>query len=143
MAPRIGVSIDCADPHRLARFWAFALGYVEEPPPEGFASWEEYGAANDYPESTWNDEATVVDPDGKSPRLFFQRVPEEKIVKNRVHIDVNFGGPRETPMNERRKRVDAEVDRLKGAGATVFQVVDGPEFWVVMQDPEGNEFCVQ
>jgi glyoxalase superfamily protein len=143
MGPRIGVSVDCEDPRRLARFWAEALGYVDEPPPDGYSSWEEYGAANDYPESTWNDEATVVDPDGLRPRLFFQRVPEKKVVKNRMHIDVNFGGPRGTPMEERRARVDAEVERLKELGGTVFEVVDGAEFWVVMQDPEGNEFCVQ
>ena len=143
MGPRIGISVDCEDPARLAKFWSVALGYVEALPPEGFASWEEYGRATGLPESTWKDEATVVDPEGIKPRLFFQRVPEKKVVKNRMHIDVNFGGPMGTPMEERRARVDAEVERLKDAGATVTQVVDTGEYWVVMQDPEGNEFCVQ
>jgi glyoxalase superfamily protein len=143
MALGIQVVIDCADPTRLAKFWTFALGYVEEPPPEGFSSWEEFLVARKIPESAWNDAGSAVDPDGKGPRIFFQRVPEKKVVKNRVHLDVNAGGPRGTPPAERRPRVDAAVERLTAAGATVLRVADENEYWVVMQDPEGNEFCVQ
>jgi Glyoxalase-like domain len=72
-----------------------------------------------------------------------QNVPEGKTVKNRVHIDINQGTP-ETPMEERRRLVEAEADRLKGFGATQFRrVEEDGEFCIVMQDPEGNEFCLQ
>ena len=143
MATGIQVVFDCADPTRMARFWSFALGYIVEPPPEGFSSWEEFAVANNLPESVWNDAESVIDPDGNGPRIYFQRVPEKKVVKNRVHVDVNAGGPRGTPPAERRPRVDATVERLTAAGATVLNTYDKEEYWVVMQDPEGNEFCVQ
>jgi len=140
----IQVVFDCADPDRLAEFWAFALEYILQPPPEGFSSWEEFCRAEGIPESEWNAASSVEDPDKKGPRLYFQRVPEEKIVKNRVHIDVNVGGPRGTPEDERRPRVAEKVAKLTEAGATMLQDVDlRGEHWVVMQDPEGNEFCVQ
>ncbi|MBI2237310.1 MAG: VOC family protein [Actinobacteria bacterium] len=144
MATPVQVVIDCTDPDRLARFWATALGYVLQPPPEGFASWEEALTAWGVPESEWSSRSAVVDPDGAGPRVYFQRVPEPKVVKNRVHLDLNAGGGSETPPGERRRRVMAEVERLVAAGATVFrEVEEGDEHWVVMQDPEGNEFCVQ
>ena len=66
-------------------------------------------------------------------------------MKNRVHIDLNVGGGGKVPLEERQQRVDAEVERLVNEGATVFRPgsVERGEYWVVMQDPEGNEFCVQ
>ena len=87
----------------------------------------------------------VVGPDGSGPRIYFQQVPEGKVVKNRVHLDLNVGGGREATLDERRGRVDAEVERLSALGATTFRpgAVENGEYWVVMQDPEGNEFCVQ
>jgi hypothetical protein len=147
MATGIQVVIDCADPNHMMKFWAAALGYKEQDPPEGYATWEDFLRAMNVPEDRWNSAGAVVDPEGKGPRLYFQRVPEPKTVKNRVHLDLNVGGGQATPMNERRKRVDAEVERLKTEGATVFRPgeVDSElgEYWVVMQDVEGNEFCVQ
>ena len=78
------------------------------------------------------------------PRIFFQRVPEPKTVKNRLHVDVNVGGPLDTPPDERRSRIDAEVERLAGLGATrVHEKEELGERWVLMLDPEGNEFDVQ
>jgi hypothetical protein len=144
MATEIQVVIDCADPGALSRFWATALGYILQPPPEGHASWEEFLERSGVPKSEWNSASAVVDPDGAGPRLYFQRVPEPKTVKNRVHLDLNVGGGRGTPEEERRPRVDAEVQRLTGAGATVVRdAEERGERWVVMRDPEGNEFCVQ
>jgi predicted enzyme related to lactoylglutathione lyase len=73
------------------------------------------------------------------------RVPEEKITKNRLHLDVQAGGGRQTPWDVRWPRVTAAVERLKGAGATVVAQYDdgnGRPDHIVMQDPEGNEFCV-
>jgi hypothetical protein len=87
----------------------------------------------------------LVDPDGVGPRLFFQEVPEGKVVKNRIHLDLQVGGGRAVPLATRRQRVDAEAERLGGAGATKLRVFDEPgvdHYFVVMQDPEGNEFCL-
>jgi hypothetical protein len=145
MATAIQVVIDCADPDRLARFWAGALGYKLQDPPDGYATWEEFLAAAGIPKEEWNKASAVVDPDEAGPRFYFQQVPEGKVVKNRVHVDLNVGGERGTPFEERRKRVDAEVERLQQLGASVFRPgsVEHDEYWVVMQDPEGNEFCLQ
>jgi Glyoxalase-like domain len=79
------------------------------------------------------------------PRVWFQPVPEAKVVKNRVHLDLDVGGGRTAPLAERRRRVDAEADRLVAAGATRFRALseEGVDHYgVVMQDPEGNEFCL-
>src|SRR5919206_5033245 len=114
MAPPVQVVVDCHDPARLASFWAEALGYVEQPPPDGFESWPAFLASIGVPEEEFNSANAVVDPDGAGPRIYFQRVPEPKTVKNRVHIDVNAGGPRGTPAAERQANVQAAVERLEG-----------------------------
>jgi Glyoxalase-like domain len=144
----IQLVIDCADPTRLAAFWATALGYQPQEPPEGFETWEAWLEAEGIPESEWNSANAVVDPDRVGPRLFFQRVPEPKAVKNRLHLDIAVGGGRQVPLEERRRRIDAEVERLVAAGATRLGVVPrrGPqdsEYCVNMSDPEGNEFDLQ
>ena len=144
MATGIQVVIDCADPARLAEFWAAALGYTVQEPPAGFSSWPEFLAARGVPESEWNSANAVVDPAQRGPRIFFQRVPEPKTVKNRVHMDLNVGGGVATPLTNRRERVDAEVTRLQQLGATRLRAAEEHgEYWIVMQDVEGNEFCVQ
>jgi catechol 2,3-dioxygenase-like lactoylglutathione lyase family enzyme len=144
MATGVQVVIDCADPDRLARFWAAALGYKLQDPPEGFASWDEFLDSIGFPEDQRGNASAVVDPSGTGPRVYFQKVPEGKTVKNRVHLDLNVGGGPETPTEERKRRVDAEVARLQGEGATVVHPKEEHgEYWVVMQDPEGNEFCLQ
>jgi catechol 2,3-dioxygenase-like lactoylglutathione lyase family enzyme len=144
MATGFQVVIDCANPNRVATFWASALGYKLQDPPDGYATWDEFLTSIGVPEDEWNNASAVVDPDGVGPRLYFQRVPEGKVVKNRVHMDVNVGGGLKTPIEERKKRVGAEVERLKGEGATVLRPnEERGEYWVVMQDPEGNEFCLQ
>lgn len=144
MAIPVQVTIDCADPDRLARFWAEALGYKIQDPPPGFDTWEAFLQANGIPQEEWNSRSAIVDPDGVGPRIFFQRVPEGKEVKNRLHLDVNVGGPLGTPQDERRTRVDAAVERLTGLGAkTVRTVEEMTERFVVMQDIEGHEFCLQ
>jgi hypothetical protein len=145
MATGVQVVIDCADPAQLSGFWATALHYKLEDPPEGFATWEAWLADAGIPETEWNSASALVDPDGAGPRIYFQRVPESKVVKNRVHLDLNVSKKREVGAEEGRRRVDAEVERLTGAGATVVRPggEERGEYWVVMQDPEGNEFCVQ
>lgn len=144
MATGVQVVIDCADPARLAGFWASALHYSIQDPPSGFATWEEFLIAQGVPESEWNSASALIDPDGRGPRVYFQQVPEPKTVKNRVHLDVNVGGGRETPSEVRRERAHAESRRLQQLGATELRVNDDWRgFSIVMQDPEGNEFCLQ
>jgi hypothetical protein len=143
MATRLQVTFDAADPPALAAFWGELIGYVEQDPPEGFDSWEAWAVANDLPRERWDDYAARVDPDGVGPRLYFQRVPEPKTAKNRVHLDLSVSGGRGTPMEEIRTNVAAAVERAVAAGATKVREVDeNGEHWVVMQDPEGNEFCL-
>ena len=133
--------LDCADPAALARFWADTLGYVVQPPPQGYESWEQFLRAMGVPEERWNDRSAIVDPQQQRPRIFFQRVPEPKTTKNRVHLDVQVGA--DVPEDQRRERVDAEVERLTGLGAGYVRGHhEMGEYWVVMQDPQGNEFCV-
>ncbi|MFI7300205.1 VOC family protein [Streptomyces sp. NPDC050121] len=122
------VTFDSAEPERLARFWCEVLGYVLSPPegspPEDQGSW-----------------AACVDPSGVGPRLFFQRVPEGKVVKNRMHLDVRVG----TGLvgEERLAKLEAECTRLLALGALRVQLLyDGHDSCIVMQDIEGNEFCV-
>jgi hypothetical protein len=110
------VVIDCAEPHELARFWAAALGWRVT-----FSSDAE--CALEPPEGS--PESDV------SPDLVFVRVADEKVVKNRLHLDLR-------PDDQ-----DAQVERLLAMGATRAEIGQtGEEPWVVLADPEGNEFCV-
>jgi hypothetical protein len=146
VATQIQVTIDCADPGRLARFWADALGYRLEEPPDGFASWQDYWVSRGLPpEEVEDGYDSIVDPDGVRPRIWFQPVPEPKVVKNRVHLDLGVSGGRQVPLATRRRRVDAEAERLVAAGATRLRVLSEEavdHYAVVMADPEGNEFCL-
>jgi hypothetical protein len=135
------VTFDCADPERVALFWCEVLGYVVPPPPEGFATWAE--SERGLPPEQQGAAFACRDPDGVGPRLFFQRVPEGKVVKNRVHLDVRVG----TGLvgEERVAVLEAECERLVALGATRQQLLraDGEnESCLVMQDVEGNEFCL-
>lgn len=134
------VTFDCAEPERVARFWCGALGYVVPPPPDGFATWADYDRTLS---PAHQGSAACVDPSGVGPRLFFQRVPEGKIVKNRVHLDVRVG----TGLvgEERLAALEAECARLVPLGAVRVELLpadDDYESCLVMQDVEGNEFCL-
>ena len=151
MATKIQVVFDCADPDRLASFWITALTYKLQDPPPGFGSWEEALRAAKIPEEEWNSARAIVDPEGRGPRIYFQQMDTPKPGKNRLHFDLNVSGGPSVPIDERRMRINAEVERLLGLGATKQHAWELPwrslaepgEYWVVMQDPEGNEFCVQ
>jgi catechol 2,3-dioxygenase-like lactoylglutathione lyase family enzyme len=142
MAREVQITFDCADPAALAAFWAEALGYRVQDPPAGFASWEEALEAMGVPPERRNDASAVVAPDG--PRLFFQRVPEGKSAKNRVHLDVRAAPGLQG--QERMAALEAEAERLVSFGATRLERHDpAPPLGaghVVMADPEGNEFCL-
>lgn len=114
------VTFDCSDPRGLAGFWATALSYEIEAPNEDAG------------------EVLLIDPTGVGPSLGFMKVPESKIVKNRVHLDL-------IPETS----LEAEVERLVAAGARTVTTLQDPDegyvdphIWTVMQDPQGNEFCV-
>jgi len=143
------IAIDCADPARLVRFWAAALHYDVEPPPAPHATWNDYWRSIGVPEHELDHDGdgsdSIVDPAGVGPRIWFQAVPEPKTTKNRLHLDLKVSGGRSVPIDVRRARVDAEVARLGQLGATPIRLLDedGIDHYAqVMQDPEGNEFCV-
>jgi hypothetical protein len=150
MDMELQLTIDCADPQRMVAFWAPALGYTPEPPPEGHATWRAYWATLGVPEDELPAGAgdipeSIIDPAGRGPRVWFQAVPESKTQKNRWHFDLKVGGGQSVPVAIRVKRVDALVDRLVGAGATVVRIKDEPEhglYGAAMLDPEGNEFDI-
>lgn len=141
MSKEVQITFDCADPGALAEFWAEALGYAVQAPPEGFDSWETALAAFGVPESEWNSRSAIV-ADGR-PRIFFQQVPEGKTVKNRLHLDVRVP---DATGDIRMDVLETEASRLEGFGATrAYRVEPAPPLesgFITMRDPEGNEFCL-
>jgi hypothetical protein len=120
MAVRIkSITFDSTNPYRLAQFWSELTGFMEDP---------DNGNAPEHPE------ALLMSPDSKLA-LLFVAVPEQKQVKNRVHLDL-------MPLDHPR---DVEVDRILGLGARLVDDQRRPDGsgWVVLADPEGNEFCVE
>ncbi|MCK9879035.1 VOC family protein [Frankia sp. Ag45/Mut15] len=144
MARDIQITFDSADPAKLAAFWAEALGYQEQEPPRGFPTWEQALAAFGVPPERRNDASALLDPEGHGPRLFFQRVPEGKQAKNRVHLDVRAAPG--LSGDARMAALETEAERLVALGATRSSRLEpAPPMvagHIVMLDPEGNEFCL-
>jgi hypothetical protein len=137
------VTFDCGDPAGLAEFWAQALDYVVQPPPPGFDSWDQALEAWGVPAEGRNERSAVVDADGHGPRVFFQRVPEGKAAKNRVHLDVRAAPGLEGA--DRMAALEDDCGRLVGLGASRverFEPGGMAAGHIVMRDPEGNEFCL-
>lgn len=135
MATPFQITFDCENAEVMCRFWAVALRYVEEPPPAGYLSWEDFLRANEIPLPPTGSIGAIVDPENVGPRILFLRVPEKKSVKNRVHLDIRAGR-----SDEERA---SKVEQLTASGATVVRRVEETgQWWMVMADPEGNEFCV-
>lgn len=120
---QVQVTFDARDPRRLAAFWAEALGYIERPPPPGFATWEDFGRHVGLPEERWSDYVGLDAPDGVGP-LFFQRVPEGKTAKNRVHLDLNVSEV--SDPDQRRSVVRRRAEQLVAAGGAVQRKVYEP-----------------
>ena len=134
------IQMDCADPEALAAFWAEVLDYEVAAPAMGHATWREWSEAEARePGEAW---CRVIDPDGRGISILFHRVPEPKTVKNPLHLDV-WVAPRGGSGEDNWPLVDGEVERLVGLGASVTRrVSEDDQCFVVMSDPEGNEFCV-
>jgi len=143
---RFQLVIDCADPDRLARFWAAALAYELAPAPTGFATWNDFYRHLGLPEEDLVEGADrISDPEGHGPTIWFHVVTETKVAKNRLHLDIHASGERTDPIESRRKRVDTEARRLAGLGATITGALasEGLDHYAVgMKDPEGNEFDI-
>jgi hypothetical protein len=139
---QVQVTFDCADPRALSSFWNATLGYEFPPPPPSFDSWDAFSET--LPPEQRNMASASVDPAGVGPRLFFQQVPEDKVVKNRVHLDVRAAPGLEG--DERMAALEAECERLVALGASrVSRSEPSPPLsagFIVMQDIEGNEFCL-
>ena len=146
MAAKYQLVIDCADADVMVRFWAAALGYVPEPPPEGFGTWDDWRRDIGLPDEELGGGAdSIIDPDGRGPRIWFHLVPDVKSVKNRLHLDIYVSGGRSLPMETRKQRVEAEAQRLceLGATRTMALTAEGLDHYAVgMRDPEGNEFDI-
>lgn len=131
MANDFQITFDADNPPALAAFWQLAMGYVPEPPPPGFASWEEFAAANGIPADQIGNYGSAIDPAGEGPRMLFLKVPEDKTAKNRMHLDLLVADP------------EAHIARLVEAGGTEVETrSEMGTTWTVMLDPEHNEFCV-
>jgi hypothetical protein len=152
MSREIQVTFDAHDPRALSTFSRDVLGYVHPGPPgvdlperaDPLAAWDDVLEQVGVPEDQRNTRSAVEDPDGHGPRLFFQRVPEGKVAKNRVHLDVRAAPGLDG--DERMRALEAECERLVALGATRLRRDEpAPPLslgFIVMADPEGNEFCL-
>ena len=143
MTHSIQIVIACEDPAALSRFWAAALDYIVQPPPEGFETWDQFADSIGIPEEMRNDFGAVVDPNGVGPRILFERYDGGE-PNQRVHFDMNVI---DAPVgeDERKAILAQERGRLESLGATFKREATGVagEYWIEMFDPEGNWFCVQ
>ncbi|WP_350271114.1 VOC family protein [Brevibacterium sp. CBA3109] len=152
MSRAVQITFDCHDPIKLATFWAETLGYVIPGPPgvrldagdDPFAAWHEFISGLGMNMKPEDFRAAIEDPQGRGPRVFFQIVPEGKAVKNRVHLDVRAAPGLQN--QERMQALEDECRRLQDLGAQRLERVDpNPPMetgFIVMADPEGNEFCL-
>ena len=143
------LTIDCNDPTRLVRFWAPLLGYEVQPPPDGFATWNDWyrsvGVPDDELDTTGDGSDRIFDPSGRGPKIWFQLVPERKTIKNRLHLDLFVSGGRSESLEQRRPIVDAKVAEVVALGARVVRMTDdaaSDSYAALVHDPEGNEFCI-
>ncbi|WP_300345815.1 VOC family protein [Nesterenkonia sp.] len=152
MSATVQITFDAEDPRKLSAFWADVLGYVHPPPPgvtlepgeDGRVAWDVFLEGAGVPVEQRNSASALVDPEQRGPRIFFQRVPEPKAAKNRVHLDVRAAEDlRDEP---RMQALEEEAQRLVSLGARrVRRHEPDPPMslgFIVMADPEGNEFCL-
>jgi hypothetical protein len=138
MARPIDLTMDCTDATVLGPFWKLALGYIDEPPPAPFATRAEWVASYGEPPEDAAMGAWLCDPEGVGPRLCILPVPEGKVAKNRLHMDIRLSA--DGGESARATRLAELTDRLVEAGGAVLHRFEPHH--VVMADPEGNEFCL-
>ena len=151
MTRHVQITFDAHDPRTLSTFWGDVLDYVHPGPPgvdlapgaDPLAAWDDFLEQMGVPDDLRNASSALEDPEGNGPRLFFQQVPEDKVAKNRVHLDVRVAP--ELEGDERMAALEAECERLVERGAArVRRHEPEPPMssgFIVMADPEGNEFC--
>ncbi len=152
MSRHVQVTFDARDPRGLSTFWRDVLGYVHPAPPgvqlpEGadpLAAWDDFLERIGVPVEQRNSSSAIEDPDGHGPRIFFQQVPEDKVAKNRVHLDVRAAPGLQG--DERMAALEEGCTRLVALGASRLRRHEpAPPLsygHIVMADPEGNEFCL-
>lgn len=152
MSATVQITFDAHDPRTLSLFWKEVLGYVHPGPPgvdlaagaDPLAAWDGFLEASGVPEDQRNSASALEDPEALGPRIFFQQVPEGKVAKNRVHLDVRTAS--ELRGDERMAALEARCEELLALGATRLQRHEPEEplsiGFLVMADPEGNEFCL-
>lgn len=132
MVNRFQITVDAASPRTMGAFWCEVLGYIEQPPPPDFDTWEDALDAFGIDRSDSDRAFAIVPPDMDGPRIFFLKVPEPKAAKNRWHLDVGVDD------------MHVRADELASLGATIVGEFNEPEgHWITLLDPEGNEFCIQ
>ena len=152
MSRQVQITFDAHDPRALSSFWRDALGYVHPAPPgvdlapgeDPLAAWDGFLERVGVPPEQRDSASAIEDPDGQGPRVFFQKVPEDKVAKNRVHLDVRAAPG--LAGQARMAALELECERLMALGATRLRRLE-PEppmsaGLIVMSDPEGNEFCL-
>ena len=152
MSATVQITVDVHDPRTASLFWKEVLGYVHPAPPgveladgeDPLAAWDDFLERHQVPEELRNSASALEDPDGAGPRLYFQQVPEDKVVKNRLHLDVRTAS--DLRGDERMAALEARCEQLVALGGTRLQRHE-PEpptsiGFIVMGDPEGNEFCL-
>ena len=152
MSSTVQITFDARDPLTLSVFWKQVLGYVHPAPPgvqlepgdDPLAAWDEFLESSGVPVEMRNSSSALEDPEGTGPRIFFQQVPEDKVAKNRVHLDVRTAS--ELRDDERMAALEEECARLVALGATRLSRHEPEAPWsigfIVLADPEGNEFCL-
>ncbi len=143
---RYQLVLDVRDPPAQAKFWSAALGYVLEPPPAGYENWADFYRKMGVDEADLSEEPdSIVDPTGAGPRIWFHRMQEPKITKNRLHLDIRASGGFQVAFSVRKERIEAEAARLVSLGAERLETLteEGAEHYAVaMADPEGTEFDI-
>ena len=146
------VTFDAHDPKTLSTFWRDVLGYVHPGPPgvelepgqDPLDAWDAFLERMQVPHERRNASSALVDPEGTRPRIFFQQVPEGKTAKNRLHLDLRVAVGLEG--DERMAAFERECERHVALGATRVERFEPSSPWetgfIVMRDPEGNEYCL-
>ena len=147
MATFFQLVIDCHDASGLVAFWQPLLGYQVPAPPEPHATWRDWYVSVGVPAEEISGDGTdrLVPPDGQGVAIWFQVVPEGKVVKNRLHLDLRVSRGREVSRRQRRADIEPVVAQVEATGGSLLRWTEddaSDHVYAVMADPEGNEFCL-